>query len=77
MEEEVYAKAPKNRNNEGALKRREEETEAEMQWRDDELGGNLEQGQVSQKFQASQKYFYITIYICLRSYPNSWETCKL
>jgi len=44
-EEEVYADAPKNRNNEGALKRGEEETEAELQWRDDQLRGNLAQGQ--------------------------------
>jgi len=55
-EEEVYADAPKNRNNEGALKRREEETEAELQWRDDELRGNSEQGRRVARAKLHQKY---------------------
>ena len=37
---ELYADAHNNLNNKGALKRREEETEAELQWRDNELRKN-------------------------------------
>ena len=48
--------APKNRSNEGALKRREEETEAELQWRDDKLRGNLEQGRRVARAKLHQKY---------------------
>lgn len=55
-EEEVYADAPKNRTNEVALKQREEETEAELQWRDDELRGNSEQGRRVARAKLHQKY---------------------
>ena len=55
-EEEVYADATKNRNNKGALKRREEETEAELQWSDDELRRNLVQGRRVARAKLHQKY---------------------
>ena len=58
-----------NRNNEGALKRREEETKAELQWKDDELRGNLAQerrvarAKLHQKYMDNNFFYYFRIKI--------------
>ena len=43
-EDKLYADAPKNQHDKRALKWREEETEAELQWRDDKLRRNFAVG---------------------------------